>query len=179
MIITLNRTYLDDVIKEIAEKALRVQPADGELYDNAIRCVRNAFDAAEDYTARIITPSVVRIMLTTPPAEVIEMPTAPITKLRKVSVERKVVEGSEVVSNARRAILGLTSSVLSMVSTSNISLDVEAEVGYNAEELPGAIYQAVTIIAATFFDDSSATDIPKAAMSLLDPWRILPYGGQV
>lgn len=179
MIITLERNYLDDVVTEVAEKALRVQPADGELYDNAIRCVRNAFDAAEDYTNRIITPSTVRMMFSATAAEIIELPTAPVTKLRKVTVERKIVEGSEIVSNGRRAILALPSSALTEATTSSISLDVEAEVGYGAEELPGAVYQAIVVMATTFFDDSSAADIPKAAMSLLEPWRIYPYGGQV
>lgn len=179
MIIALERTYLDDVITEIVEKALRVQPADGELYDNAIRCVRNAFDAAEDYTNRIITPSTVRMMFTAPRAEVVEMPTAPITKLNSVQVERKIVEGSEIISNGRRAILALPSSALTEATTSSISLDVEAEVGYGIEDLPGAVYQAIVVMASAFFDDSTATDMPKAAMALLEPWRIYPYGGQV
>jgi hypothetical protein len=119
------------------------------------------------------------MMFTAPRAEVVEMPTAPITKLNSVQVERKIVEGSEIISNGRRAILALPSSALTEAATSSISLDVEAEVGYGIEDLPGAVYQAIVVMASAFFDDSTATDMPKAAMALLEPWRIYPYGGQV
>jgi hypothetical protein len=55
---------------------------------------------------------------------------------------------------------------------------------YNDEEdksdyaLPGAIEQAVTLIAQTALDGEALSGvIEQAVHNMLNPWRIYPYGG--
>lgn len=59
MVVILEHNYPTTVVDDIVTKHLRVQLSDGELYDNAVQCVRNAIDIAEDYTNRVLTPSMV------------------------------------------------------------------------------------------------------------------------
>ena len=43
-------------------------------------------------------------------------------------------------------------------------------------ELPGGVYAAVAIIASSLFEDGADGELSPRAKSLLNPYRISPYG---
>jgi hypothetical protein len=45
-----------------------------------------------------------------------------------------------------------------------------------AYPLPGAVEQAIILLANAFLEGDPLEDIPTAAQMLLKPYRILPYG---
>lgn len=178
MILTLSKDYLQETIDKIVGTHLRVQVADGDLYTNAVQCVKNAFDTAEAYTNRVISPSAVVIDITIDTTTMVELPTAPVTSVTKVVVNGSEVKGVEVISNAQRAVLVLPT----VPEGETMHVVVEALVGYDEETLPGTIYQAVALMSGSFFEftadthEGSVSELPTSAKSLLSLYRIYPYG---
>lgn len=182
----LARAYPDDVIADIVETHLRVNVDEGALYAHALQCVRNAFEAAEDYTNRIIVDTVVEYRLSEVEGNVLRLPTAPVTE---VVVEGRYADKTwhplkvELVSGDHIAYVELDPSEVAMCDL----YKVEAQAGYNFTEvdgaqLPGAIRQAVMLMAGTFFEftadnvQGSTSELPTSAKALLHPYRIYPYG---
>lgn len=166
MIVTLEKNY-PKAVDDIVANHLRVQLSDGELYTNAVQCVRNAFDVASDYCNRIIAQSLVSMTV-----EVVNgvamLPTAPIIEVMSVQVDGKDVE-YRLVGNDK------ATYITSLPATAT-QVEVSAEVGYADGELPGAIYAAVAIIASSFFESGMEAEFSGRAKSLLNPYRIYPYG---
>jgi hypothetical protein len=166
MIVTLEKNY-PKAVDDIVANHLRVQLSDGELYTNAVQCVRNAFDVASDYCNRIIAQSLVSMTV-----EVVNgvamLPTAPIIEVMTVEVDGKDVE-YRLVGNDKTAYIADLPATATQV-------EVSAEVGYVDGELPGAIYAAVAIIASSFFESGMEAEFSGRAKSLLNPYRIYPYG---
>ena len=148
----------------------------------------NAFDTAEDYTNRIIVACDATFALGEAEEGVLRLPTAPVKTVKEVRYladdgewHTLATEDYELVGDIRSAELEI------LRPTSATRFRVVAECGfedYSDEEekgeyaLPGAIEQAVTLIAQTFLDGealSGATEL--AAHNMLNPWRIYPYGG--
>lgn len=178
MTLTLSRDYLQETIDKIVTTHLRVQVADGDLYTSAVQCVKSAFDTAEAYTNRLICPSAVVMEMTIDTTSMVELPTAPVTEVTKVMINGSEVKGVEVISNAQRAVVVLPSAP----TGETMHVVVEALVGYSEETLPGTIYQAVALMAGTFFEFTadnnvgSVSELPTSAKSLLNLYRIYPYG---
>lgn len=200
MITILERYYPEQVIRSIITNHLRVDESDAELFEHAKMCVINAFEAAEDYTNRVIIESQVGIFLDDIEDRVIELPVAPI---QSAEAYYSGVDGGEYVlpvimtqTNSRRTIIELSEiPVLNQqMLTSRVCISVLAgfrdyagnRTQLSAEEqqyvLPGAIEQAVALMAGTFFENiadntpGSMTELPTSAKALLYPYRRLPYG---
>lgn len=200
MITILERHYPVQVISSIVTNHLRVDESDAELFEHAKMCVINAFEAAEDYTNRVIIESQVEIFLDDIEDRVIELPVAPV---RSAEGYYSGVDGGEYVlpvimaqTNSRRTIIELSEiPVLNQqMLTSRVRISVLAgfrdyagnRTQLSAEEqqyvLPGAIEQAVALMAGTFFENiadntpGSMTELPTSAKALLYPYRRLPYG---
>lgn len=167
MIITLDKTYPTSVIDDIVTNHLRISRGDGELYSSAMQSVRNAFDAASDYINSIIVPTLVTMEVDVEAARA-EMPTAPVSEVMSVTSDRKAV-GYRLVANDKRAYLTDLPSDVTHIT-------VEAQVGYSDGELPGAIYQAIVIIATSFFEMGADAEMHPRAKALLHPYRNYPYG---
>lgn len=200
MITILERHYPVQVIRSIVTNHLRVDESDAELFEHARMCVINAFEAAEDYTNRVIIESQVEIVLDDIEDRVIELPVAPIQSAEGYYDGADGEEHSLPVimaqTNSRRTIIELFEiPVLNQLKlTSRVRLSVLAgfrdyagnRTQLSAEEqqyvLPGAIEQAVALMAGTFFENiadntpGSVTEIPTSAKALLYPYRRLPYG---
>jgi hypothetical protein len=166
MIVTLEKNY-PSVVEEIVANHLRVQLSDGELYTNAVQCVRNAFDIASDYCNRIIAQSLVSMTVEVENGVAL-LPTAPIIEVMSVQVDGKDVEYRLVGNDKATYITNLPATAT--------QVEVSAEVGYADGELPGAIYAAVAIIASSFFESGMEAEFSARAKSLLNPYRIYPYG---
>lgn len=200
MITILERHYPVQVIRSIVTNHLRVDESDAELFEHARMCVINAFEAAEDYTNRVIIESQVEIYLDDIEDRVIELPVAPI---QSAEAHYSGVDGGEyalpvimVQGNSRRSIIELSEIPMlnQQMLTSRVRISVIAgfrdyagnRTQLSAEEqqcvLPGAIEQAVALMAGTFFENiadntpGSVTEIPTSAKALLYPYRRLPYG---
>ena len=171
MIQTIEYSYPTLIIEDIVRNHLRVRPDDGELYDNALRCVENAIDVAADYTNRVICPSTVVMEFDAEASTIISMLTAPIRSVKHLYINGEEVADFGVVSNAKSAYLSISATP----SGSTMAVRVEAEVGYEGA-LPGAIYQAVAITATSFFEESGRGELPASVKALLNPYRIYPYG---
>lgn len=167
MVIILEHNYSTTVVDDIVAKHLRVQLSDGELYDNAVQCVRNAIDIAEDYCNRVLTPSTVSMSAGVEDGVAV-MPTAPLREVQSVEVDGATVEYRLVGNDKCAYITDLPAGVT--------SIDVVADVGYADGELPGGIYAAVAIIASSLFEDGASAELSARAKSLLNPYRISPYG---
>lgn len=196
----LNRHYPTAVTEAIIARHFRLTPDDGELYEHARRCVYNAFDTAEDYTNRIIVDSVARFTLDAPEGSVFELPSAPVKEVLSIRYRGADNEWHDIPStdyrllaNAQRARLRLL-AVPDWAQDRTMAVEIEARCGfadYNPDDerdceegiaLVGGIEQAVMLLAGTFFEyqsDTVAGSTSKiAAESLLNPWRIMPYGGE-
>lgn len=171
MIQIIEYSYPTRTVESIVRNHLRVMPDDGELYASAVRCVENAIDVASDYTNRVICPSTAIVEFRTEVSNFIELPTAPVAAVKRLHINGEEVTAFEVVSSPRMAVINISDTP----SGSTMAVRLEAEVGYN-DELPGAIYQAVAITATSFFEDSARGELPASAKSLLNPYRIYPYG---
>ncbi|MBQ2239755.1 MAG: hypothetical protein II322_02945 [Alistipes sp.] len=167
MVIILEHNYPTTVVDDIVTKHLRVQLSDGELHDNAVQCVRNAFDVASDYCNRIIAQSLVSMTVEVENGVAL-LPTAPIIEVMSVQVDGKDVEYRLVGNDKATYITNLPATAT--------QVEVSAEVGYADGELPGAIYAAVAIIASSFFESGMEAEFSARAKSLLNPYRIYPYG---
>lgn len=167
MVIILEHNYPTTVVDDIVAKHLRVQLSDGELYDNAVQCVRNAIDIAEDYCNRVLTPSTVSMSAGVEDGVAV-MPTAPLREVQSVEVGGATVDYRLVGNDKCAYITDLPAGVT--------SIDVVANVGYADGELPGGIYAAVAIIASSLFEDGASAELSARAKSLLNPYRISPYG---
>lgn len=197
MTTTLDRTYPVEVVSRILSDHFRLTPADGELYRHAQRCIYNAFDAAEQYTNRVLIPSTVRMSFDDVEDRVIELPTAPISRI--VSVEyygaddqAHVIDDYLFVGDAGRAVIELPYTPQLSTKRRTARLVITAEAGYadtsilgrsvEGYPLPGTVEQAVSLMAGTFFDyqaDNVAggtSEIPTSARYLLSPIRFAPYG---
>ena len=171
MIQTIEYSYPTRTVEGIVRNHLRVMPDDCELYDNAIRCVENAIDVASDYTNRVICPSTVIIEFEAEVSTIIPLPTAPVCSVNYLHINGEEVADFNVVSADKSVYLTISDTP----SGSTMAVRVEAEVGYT-NNLPGAIYQAVAITATSFFEESARGELPASAKSLLNPYRIYPYG---
>lgn len=170
MIRVLSYSYPDRVIDEILTNHLRVINDDAELRDGAIRCIKNAIDVASDYTNRVLCASSVIMDFETEVGAIIQLPTAPVSEVSGLYINGEDVAVDELESTNQSAFIKLSATP----SGSTMAVRVEAECGYG-EDLPGAIYQAVSIIASSFFDKGAEAEMPSAAKSLLNPYRIYPY----
>lgn len=192
MVTVESRTYPANLVREIVAKHLRVTPYDEELYSHAVQCVKNALQVAEDYTNRIILNSEVVMEVQSQGAPVIWLPTAPVRSITSVRVNGQDIlqDGYSWVSNAHRAMLHLSTA-----APEGAMVEVCATAGYedigafedlmrdNAFEMPGAVVQAVSLMAGTFFEFTAdnvvggVAEIPSSAKSLLQQYRIYPYHG--
>lgn len=183
-----NRTYPMSIVESIVTRHFRLTADDNELFDQARRCVCNAFDAAEDYTNRIIVACHAAFTLGEAEEGVLRLPTAPVKSVTEVRYlasngEWHTIDTKdyELVGDCRSAELVFNEVVAAT------RFRVNAECGFDdyADEadkseyaMPGAIEQAVALMAQTFLDGealSGATEL--AAHNMLNPWRIYPYGG--
>lgn len=181
------RYYPENVVESIISLHLRITVKDGALYEQARRCVHNAFDAAEDYTNRIIVSSQATFTIAEAEGGILRLPTAPIQSVMKVSYLASDGEwyaltskDYEFTGNSRFAQIELTKSVeASRYGVTAICGFEDYSVGREDPlALPGAIEQAVSLMAETFFNGevlSGATEV--AVHNMLNPWRIYPYGG--
>lgn len=165
MLVVLEHNY-PDAVEDIVANHLRVQLSDGELYTSAVQCVRNAFDIAEEYCNRVITPCEISFTANVD-GGVAQLPTAPIRRIVSVESNGKTV-GYRLISNDKAAYLADIPSDIP-------SVEVMAEAGFSGE-LPGSIYAAVVIIASSLFEDGASAELSPRAKSLLNPYRISPYG---
>lgn len=170
MIRVLSYSYPDGVIDEILTNHLRVFNNDRELREDAIRCIKNAIDVASDYTNRVICASSVVMDFEAEVGAIIQLPTAPVSEVSHLYINGEEVGVDELESTNQSAFIKLSATP----SGSTMAVRVEAECGYG-EDLPGAIYQAVSIIANSFFEKGAEAEMPSAAKSLLNPYRIYPY----
>lgn len=191
--ITVNeRYYPTDIIESIVSRHLRISVEDGILYEQARRCVCNAFDAAEDYTNRIIVSSMAEFTFDEVEDGIISLPTAPIQQVKVLYLDdsgkwqEMGARDYELLVNSHVAKIRLLTDygasrykVVGLCGFSDYSGEREATYA-----LPGAIEQAVCLLAGTFFefqaDNLSGTitsELPMSAKALLNPWRIYPYGG--
>lgn len=192
----LERSYPEQLIAEIIANHLRVAEVDGELFEHARMCVYNAFDAAEEYTNRVIVDSLVTFSFDTIEDSVIEMPSAPIREIVEVRYygaddKWHTIEGYDLVSNTRRALLDIRHIPALSSSRAIGRVEIDARCGFDdgdarsasaSHPLPGGIEQAVMLTAGTFFNftednvHGSVSELPTSAKSLLHPYRIYPYG---
>lgn len=162
MIVVLESSY-PLAVDTIVTEHLRVQPSDEELYTSAVRCVQNAIDIAADYCNRIIARSKV-VMSMTVGDGVAMLPTAPIVEVESVEVNGNAVDHQLIGNDKVAYISHIPSGEATIVAT----------VGY--EELPGSIYAAVVMMAHSLFEGNSEGALSSHAKSLLNPYRIYPYG---
>lgn len=183
----IERYYPEDVVESIISRHLRITPEDGTLYEQARRCVCNAFDAAEDYTNRIILSSQAIFTIAEAEGGILRLPTAPIRFVEEVSYLASDGEWHtlsdkdyEFAGNSRFAHIELIKSVEAS------RYRVTAECGFEDYSvgredplaLPGAIEQAVSLMAETFFNGEALSGATEVAVhNMLNPWRIYPYGG--
>lgn len=170
MIRVLSYSYPDSVIDEILTNHLKVFVNDLELRDDAIRCIKNAIDVASDYTNRVLCESSVVIDFEAETGAIIQLPIAPVREVSYLYINGEEVGVDELESTNQSAFIKPSATP----SGSTMAVRVEAECGYG-EDLPGAIYQAVSIIASSFLDKGAEAEMPSAAKSLLNPYRIYPY----
>lgn len=201
MITILERHYPVQVIRSIVTNHLRVDESDAELFEHARMCVINAFEAAEDYTNRVIIESQVVIFLDDIEDRVIELPVAPV---QDAEVFYDGADGEEhglpvimTRTNSRRTIIELSEIPMLNQQMLTSRVRISAIAGFrdyagdrtqlSAEEqqyvLPGAIEQAVALMAGTFFENIAdnitgtiSAELPTSAKALLYPYRRLPYG---
>lgn len=169
---TFTRQYPLIVVGQIVNNHLRISSADGELYDNAVRCVCNAIDAAEDYINMPICRTAVLIEGVAEPGERVTLNMANVTP-SSIKLNGEVVNSDEcIVAGSTRNSYALISSAY----TGSVTYSIEAKAGYEDSTLPGAIYQAVAIVASSFFEQNAEAEMSHAAKALLNPYRIYPYG---
>lgn len=188
MAIISNRTYPMAIVESIITRHFRLSGDDSELFEQAKRCVCTAFDIAEDYTNRIIVACDATFALGEAEEGVLRLPTAPVKEVKEVRYLASNGEWHtldtkdyELVGDCRSAEL-----VFNEVMAAT-RFRVNAECGFDdyADEedksdyaLPGAIEQAVTLIAQTALDGEALSGvIEQAVHNMLNPWRIYPYGG--
>jgi hypothetical protein len=188
MAIISNRTYPMAIVESIITRHFRLSGDDSELFEQAKRCVCTAFDIAEDYTNRIIVACDATFALGEAEEGVLRLPTAPVKEVKEVRYlasngewHTLTTEDYELSGDIRSAELELLTPI------SATRFKVTAACGfedYNDEEdksdyaLPGAIEQAVTLIAQTALDGEALSGvIEQAVHNMLNPWRIYPYGG--
>lgn len=168
---TFTRQYPIRAIQQIVNNHLRISSADGELYDNAVRCVRNAIDAAEDYINMPICRTAVLIEGVAEPGERVMLNMANVTA-SSIKLNGEAVNSGEcIVTGSTRNSYALLSSAY----TGSVTYSIEAKAGYDDNTLPGAIYQAVAIVASSFFEQNAEAEMSHAAKALLNPYRIYPY----
>lgn len=194
----LERHYPDSVISSILTNHLRVSEQDGELYAHARMCIHNAISVAEDYTNRILIDTLLTFAFDGLEGRVIELPSAPVREIVEIRYygedgEWHKVDGYNLVSNDQRAMVELRE--MPALSTTRLigRVEIDALVGFEdcanienctaAYPLPGAVVQALSLLAGTFFEftadtvrGSAASEIPMSAKALLMPYRIYPYG---
>lgn len=168
---TFTRLYPIRAIQQIVNNHLRISSADGELYDNAVRCVRNAIDASEDYINMPICRTALLIEGVAEPGERVALNMANVTA-SSIKLNGEVVNSDEcIVTGSTRNSYALLSSAY----TGSVAYSIEAKAGYDDSTLPGAIYQAVAIVASSFFEQNAEAEMSHAAKALLNPYRIYPY----
>lgn len=192
------RVYPEQVIEHIVTEHMRLSEDDGELLADARRCVRSAFDIAENHTNRIIVPCRAEFGLASW-RKVLELPTAPVREV--VEVRYLDLEGKEQVLDAESYVLSASEhrSMIEFCKTPELMADrtwnrirIIAECGYvdsasdsdgTSHVLPAAIEAAVKLIAGTLFEAEGDTiigrqvnELPISAQRLLQPYRITPYG---
>lgn len=188
----LERHYPEEVVSRILSDHLRISPDMGELYHNARQCVHNAFDAAEAYTNRLIVDTLATFGVHDVEDGVVEMPSSPIKEIIEVRYlgsddEWHTIPSSDYVleSNQHRAVLELFTVPTFSATRKGTRVEVSVRCGYDAEgehALPGAIRQAVMLIAGTFSEFQadnvvgSVAELPTSSRYLLDHYRIYPYG---
>ena len=169
---SLSKRYPHRIVYQIVATHLRVAQADGELYDNAVRSVYNAIDAAEDYLNMPICRTSVVIDGVAMPGERIAL-NVPYATAKSITLNGERVTDDEcVVTGSIRNSYALLSSAY---AEGQATFSIEAEVSYDDSTIPGAIYQAVAIIASSFFEQNAEAEMPSSAKSLLNPYRIYPY----
>jgi uncharacterized phiE125 gp8 family phage protein len=186
MTTVLDRSYPESIVADIVDKHLRIPTDAGELYDNAVICVRNTFDAAEAYTNRLIVDSLATFSWRGVDSTLIELPSAPIKEIIEVRYrnngEWKTLSSDDywLWGNNHRATLQL------LTAFECDAFEVSAKCGYDEDGehgLPGGIRQAVMLMAGTFnsFEGDAqlgaVSEIPMSARYLLSHYRIYPYGG--
>lgn len=196
----LERHYPENVIASILANHLRVSEADDELYLHATQCVKNAFDVAEDYTNRIVLDSLATFSYDDIEDSVLELPSAPIKEVMEVRYlgaddKYHVLDASTytLIGNAHQASLEFSTTPILTSTRRKARVEVSVRCGFDdyatsrdtAEAeypLPGAIEQAVMLMAGTFFEYQgdivvgSSSEIPTSAKSLLNAYRRYPYG---
>lgn len=193
------------VINRIVTQQMRLTEDDAELYKNALRLLRAAFDIAESYTNRVIVKSVIEIGL---PSinnlmELNVMPVCSIDSVKYIDSENstKILDTTSynlVASENRTRIEffklpNITTTqrlekVVLTVTAGYDDYDNLFDVGCQKERyrLPGAIEAAVQLIAGTLFESDGdivigrlVSELPQSAKVLLQPYRVLPYGTQI
>ena len=191
MLTVHSRIYPTNLIQTIASDHLRVTEADGPLYTHALMSIKNALRAAEDYTNRIIVLSRCSYETTVVHGEYTDIPLYH-NVYGDVSV---VYNGSEVTEGVRvqrrrdgirvhhpTLAVGAPLTINMVLGYDDISIPVAADDVEDANVMPGTVIQAVQLMAGTFFEfdadnvGGSVTELPTSAKSLLNPYRIYPYG---
>lgn len=196
----LERHYPTNIISSILARHLRVSEADGELYEHAAMCVRNAFDVVEDYCNRIILDSLATFSFDDVEDGVLELPSAPIKEILEVRYfgednQYHVLDASTytLIGNAHQASLEFHTNLPLHSTRRKARVEVSVRCGFedyvddrniSSENypLPGAIEQAVMLLSGTFFEyqgdvvAGSSSEISCSAKSLLNPYRRFPYG---
>lgn len=188
MVIISNRTYPMAIVESIITRHFHLSGDDHELYEQAKRCVCTAFDIAEDYTNRIIVACDATFALGEAEEDVLRLPTAPVKEVKEVRYLASDGEWHTLTAEDYELSCDIRSAELELLTPiSATRFKVAAACGfedYNDEEdksdyaLPGAIEQAVTLIAQTALDGGALSGvIEQAVHNMLNPWRIYPYGG--
>ena len=192
MLTILDRQYPAEVISSILSNHLRVEVADGELFESAKMSVYNAIATAEMFTNRVLIDSLVTITLDELNSRVIEMSTAPVREIievryRGVDNQWHNVNNYTLHGNAMRARIEL-GELPELTSAINLGrVEIEARCGFEdyggdretskaTYPIPGEIEQAIILLAKTYFDGETLDEMPSAAQILLQPYRIYPYG---
>lgn len=181
------RYYPETVVESIISQHLRITPEDGTLYEQARRCVCNAFETAEDYTNRIIVRSQAIFTIAEAEGGILRLPTAPIRSVEEVSYLTSDGEwytlsdqDYEFTGNSRFAHIEFTKSVEASRYrvTAECGFEDYGVEGESPLALPGAIEQAIRLMAETFFNGEALSGATEVAVhNMLNPWRIYPYGG--
>ncbi|MEG2612655.1 MAG: hypothetical protein RR971_04100 [Alistipes sp.] len=202
MIISKNtKSYPINTITRVVRNHMRLVAEDGELYSNALRCVKMAFDIAELYTNRIIVSCNATFGYNVF-AHIVELPTAPISDIINISYydstdNLQILDAGSYklsASENRSLVEFATLPDLSPNRTINRLL-ITAKCGYgdyltlDGDErdtlppLPGFIEAATQLLAGTLFDADGdviigrqVNALPITAQRLLNNYKLSPYG---
>lgn len=201
----LKREYPKHIIERIIAQQMRLTEEDGELYVNAVRLLRNAFDIAESFTDRCIVKSEVEVGLSCID-KITDIHIAPVYHINSINYLDLDGTCHELEPSNYNLVASEHRSRIEFFELPQLTNDTRLEkvvinvlAGYsdcedifqsNAEpgqyEMPGAIESAVQLMAGTLalvegdiIIGRLVSQIPTSSRVLLQPYRLLPYGSQL